>query len=273
MVVIDHNKNIQRIVDVILADTNLYDSGKTKGKLRDVVFGDPENNDKMSAPQLPYLFVTTRTNQISSRRELGIALAENQRQIVVEYELVIVASTNSKSVDTQKQMYDIIKNLNTMIENDPLFLKPVTNDDAIFTRSIMAEVPTDEKMRGKLLTSAAIILLATIGQSYTINFPTIGDVILLSTPSNPDGIFFDDDKEQDGTRTVTPNGDFGNFFGEYESTFALDAAFRAKYGVEENITIKRGSDERIIKVVYIEINPTHSYDSIERSILHLEIVK
>ena len=60
MVVIDHTKNIQRIVDVILADTNLYDKGKTAGKLRDVFFGDPENNDKMSAPQLPYLFVTTR---------------------------------------------------------------------------------------------------------------------------------------------------------------------------------------------------------------------
>lgn len=273
MVVVDHNKNIQRIVDVVLDTDSLYDKGVTPGKLRDVFFGDPENDDKMAASQMPYLYVTTRSNLQSSRRDIGISLAENSRQLVVEYELTIVAKSDAKSIEAQKQMYDIIKNLTALTETNPTFLKPVSNDDAVFSRSIISEIPTDESMRGKLVTSIAIILLATIGSTYTINFPTIGDVVFLSRPNNPDGVLFGEDNEQDGTRVVTPNGDFGNFFGEYESTFALDAAFRAKYGIEENITIKRGTDSRIVKAVYIEINPTHSYDSIERTILHLEIVQ
>jgi len=272
LVIVDHNKNIQRIVDRILNDSNLYDKGKTEGKLRDVFFGDPENNDKMAVSQMPYLYVTTRTGLQTSRRDVGISLAENSRQVVVEYELTIVAKSNAKSVESQKQIYDIIKNLTALSETYPTFTNPADNLDPIFTRSVISAVPYDESTRGQLITSISVVLLATIGSTYTINFPGIGDVVFLSRPSNPDGITFDENWEgQD--RVVTPSRFFGNFFGEYESTFALDTAFRAKYGVEENVTFKRGSDQRVFKIVYVEINPTASYDTFDRTILHLEIVQ
>ena len=272
MVAIDNVKNIQRIVDKIKADSNLYDNGVTEGKLRDVFFGDPENNDKMAPVQKPYLYVTTRTSLQTTRREIGITAAENARQIVTEYELTIVAKSDAKSTESQKQLYNIIKNLVTMTQNDPLFKDPDSDDDPIFSRSVISEIPYDESTRGKLITSVSVILLATIGSSFVVNFPGIGDVTFLSN-SIPEGIFFDEDNEQDGTRVVTQKGDFGNFFGEYESTFALDEAFRAKFGIEETVTFKRGADQRSVKIVYVDINPTASYDSVERTILHLEIVK
>jgi hypothetical protein len=97
-------------------------------------------------------------------------------------------------------------------------------------------------------------------------------VVFLSKPSQQEGIIFDADYPQSGTRTITEKGDFGSFFGEYESKFALDAAFRAKFGIEEAVTFKKGSDQRTVNVVYVDINPTAPFDSIDRSILHLEII-
>jgi len=43
LVIVDHNKNIQRIIDVIKADSDLFDNGTTPGKLRSAEFGDPPN--------------------------------------------------------------------------------------------------------------------------------------------------------------------------------------------------------------------------------------
>lgn len=272
MVVIDHKKNIQRIVDKIKADTNLYDNGVTEGKLRDVFFGDPENNSKFTTAQVPYAYVTTRKNLQKSRRDFGITAAENSRQITVEYEIVLVAKSYAKTTQAQKQMYDIIKNLYTLAETDPTFKDPVAANDPIFSRCIISEAPYDEPTRGKLIVSTSLILLATIGTSFSIDFPTIGEVAFLSKPSQLEGIIFGDDHDQTGTRAVTPNGNFGRLDVEYESTFALDAAFRAKFGTEESVTFKRGSDSRVMTVLYVEINPTATFDSIERSILHLEII-
>ena len=62
MVIIDHNKNIQRIIDLIKKDTAVFDDGVTAGLLREVNFGDPNNNIKNSIQQKPAVYVTTRNS-------------------------------------------------------------------------------------------------------------------------------------------------------------------------------------------------------------------
>ena len=79
-------------------------------------------------------------------------------------------------------MYDIIKNLNTMVETDPLFKKPVTNDDPIFSRSVIADIPYEESTRGKLLISVAIILLATIGEAFSLEIEGFTDIQVIGKP-------------------------------------------------------------------------------------------
>jgi len=59
MVTIDNTKNIQRIIDVIKADPLVFDNGETIGKLREVNFGDPDNNDKNAITQKPAVYVST----------------------------------------------------------------------------------------------------------------------------------------------------------------------------------------------------------------------
>ena len=275
MVIVDNVKNIQRIIDRIKADTDLFDSGATVGKVREVIFGDPDNNQKIAIKQKPAIYVTTKDSIQNSRYNFGYVTADNQAQVSVEYELVIVASSKVRTAESQKQLYDILKNLSEMIIGDPRFSDPASpGTDFVFSRSVVNGVKWDSSSKGKLITSVSVTLLATIGAAFTANFPTIGDVILLSKPNAPEGIVFTDDREQKPTpnRVITENGDFGSLNVEYESTVALDDSFRAKFGVEEDITITTASGDKIYHIKYISINPTAQFDSIERTILHLEII-
>ena len=276
MVVVDHLKNITRILDVIKNDPNSFDP-ETPGKIISAIFGDPPNNNKLTIQERPAVYVTTKDSIQNTRYNFGYLNINNQTQITVEYDIVILATVNSETVDAQKQLYDLIKNIQNLVNADPRFTipsnQPNPGTDPIFARSVINGVKWDPKLRGKLDASVSVTLLATIGIAYSANFPGIGDVILLSKPNAPEGIVFSEDREQTNpNRVLTENGDFGSLDVEYESTVALDDLFRAKFGVEEDITITTASGAKIYHVKYISINPTAQFDSIERTILHMEII-
>jgi len=324
MVAVDHAKNIQRIINVIKDDSTVFDDGVTPGLLRVVNFGDPNNNEKNTIKQKPAVYVTTRNNIQSTRYSFGTGFSNNQNQVTVEYEVVLLAVSKEDTVRSQKQLYSLMTSLENLLESDPTFTDPTTDNsppssvwnllgaepvtfapwetgtnyvvldnvifeglfyecnedhlsddgDPIFTRSIVNQVPWDPQSKGQLITSITFVLSATIGANFSIDFPNIGNVILLSKPNAPEGVVFSDDRQQSNpNRVITPNGDFGAIFAEYESAPGLDDQFRAKFGTEETITINMGNSTRQVKVVYIEINPTAQFDEIERTILHMEIVQ
>lgn len=272
MVTVDNNKNIQRIIDRIKAYAPLYDKGETVGKIREVIFGKPVS--KESVKQKPAIYVTTSDAIQKTKYDFGFSNANNQGQISVAYEIVILAAAKDQVVNAEKQLYDILKNLRDMVSADPRFSDPDNpGTDQIFTRSVINEPKWDTKLKGNLINSVSVTLFATVGASFIINFPVIGDVLLLSKPNNPEGIIFSEDRMQKKiNRVVTENGDFGSLDVEYESTISLDASLRLKFGTEEDITLTTPSGSRVIHVQYIDINPTAQFDQIERSILHMEII-
>ena len=275
MVVADHNKNIQRIIDVIKGDVAVFDNGETEGLLRSVIFGDPDNNDKNSIKQKPAVYVTTNDSIQSTRYNFGYSIPNNRNQVTVQYNIVLLAVSKAKTESSQKQLYSLMKNLELLFEGNPTFTDPANpGTDPVFSRSVVNLVPWDKENKGQLITSITYVLTATIGVAYLANFPGIGDVILLSKPNAPEGIIFTDDLEQKPipNRVLTENGDFGSIDVEYESTVALDDSFRAKFAVEEDITITTASGAKVYHIKYISINPTAQFDSIERTILHMEII-
>ena len=277
MVTVDNNKNIQRIVDRIKDDITLFDNGETIGKLREVIFGNPNADNKLAIKQKPAIYVTTKDSIQNTRYNFGYLTVDNQAQVTVEYELVLLAVSKEKTEKSQKQLYELVKNIQDFVNADPRFTippsQPNPGTDPIFARSVINSVKWDSKTRGQLITSVSLTLLATIGVAYSANFPGIGDVILLSKPNAPEGIVFSDNKEQTfPNRVLTENGDFGSLDVEYEATVALDDSFRAKFGVEEDITITTASGAKVYHIKYISINPTAQFDSIERTILHMEMI-
>jgi len=274
MAVVDHNVNIQKIINNMLLDPVLFDSGDTKGKLRSVEFGDPPNKID-SSRSMPYAYITTDDSIQETSYDFGTANVDSLGSVTTRYKITVIAQTTDRTENSQKQLYNLIRDVRSFFEANPRqFDIDDPPNNPIFARSVINKVSWKSETRGKLVTIISFILKATIGDLITATFPGIGDVILLSKPNAPEGIVFTDDREQKPTpnRVITENGDFGSLNVEYESTVALDDSFRAKFGLEEDVTITTASGAKIYHIQYIDINPTVPFDGIERSILHMEII-
>jgi len=273
MVVIDHNVNIQKIIDNMLLDPILFDSDNTVGKLRSIKFGDSPNQMD-SSEIMPYAYITTDDSIQETSYDFGTSNADSLGSVTVKYKTTIIAQTTNTTENSQKQLYNLIRDVRSFFEGNPRQFDATTTDNPIFSRSVINKVSWKTETKGNLVTIISFILKATIGDLITATFPGIGDVILLSKPSAPEGIVFTDDREQKPTpnRVITENGDFGSLDIEYESTVTLDDLFRAKFGLEEDVTITTASGNKIYHIQYININPTVPFDGIERSILHMEII-
>jgi len=216
MVITDHNKNIQRIIDVIKDDVAVFDDGKTVGLLREVNFGDPDNNDKNSIKQKPAVYVTTSNSIQKTSYPYGTETSGNVNSKTVQYEIVLLAVSKAKTESSQKQLYELVKNLRTTLEADPKYSDPTTpGTDEIFSKSIINESTWDTKTKGQLITSISFILIATIGQTSLINIPGIGDIDLISDTGdegrNSTGIHNDV-----GNTKISKGANVGSRFFEYE---------------------------------------------------------
>jgi len=191
LVTVDHNKNIQRIIDRIEADTNLFDSGATVGLLRSVEFGDPANKVNQAIKSMPYAYVTTATDLQETSPEIGVSTPNNVKSVTVEYQIVVIAQARDRQVNSQKQLYALIKNMRTMTENEPTFSDPANpGTDPIFIRSIVNNVNWEEQTRGQLVTVITMTLLATIGALFFLTVPGITDPIpLISKPLDRDILY------------------------------------------------------------------------------------
>lgn len=274
MVVIDNNKNIDRIIARIKDYSPLFDNGATVGKLRKVIFGDLDNEAIKSEVMMPMVFVTTRDQTQATRYPSGITSGSSQNQVTVDYEITIVANSKIRSSASQRLLYDLVKEMRNMVNVDPTFLDPVTSLDPIFQRSIISEVPWDTETKGQLITAATLVLHATVGTAFELDISGIGKLALLSKPNQVEGITFDEDREADGNREVTEKGDIGAIFAEYECNETINSILRSKKGTKENLDLYIGGvNERTISVRYIDITHTASFDEIERCVLHLEIIQ
>ena len=216
MVIVDHNKNIQRIIDVIKKDTAVFDNGETVGLLREVNFGDPNNNIKNSTIQIPAVYVTTRNSIQQSSYPYGVETSGNINSKTVQYEIVLLTTSKARTETAQKQLYDLSKNLRLTLESDPQFSDPENpGTDEAFTKSIINEVPWDTKTRGKLIISLSFILIATIGETSLITIPGFGDLSLISDTGdegrNSGGIHNDE-----GNTKISKGANVGSRFFEYE---------------------------------------------------------
>jgi len=274
--VVDHNKNIQRIIDRILADTNLFDSGVTVGLLRSVEFGDPPNKIHQ-AKSMPYAYVTTSSDLQETSPEIGVSVPDNVRSVTVEYQIVVIAQARDKQVNSQKQLYDLIKNMRTMTENEPTFSDPASpGTDQIFIRSILNNVNWEEQTRGQLVTVITMTLLATIGALFFLEVPGITDPIpLISKPLDrdidnvedilDDTIILKDTAVIKSKRTI---------LAEFESTSAITSALRAikDTRASDSFTITSPTGDEIIIAYVTQLASSTGFSDMETSTIQLDVV-
>jgi len=171
----------------MLADSNVTAIGSsTTGLLRSVQFGDPPNLIDQNFA-MPYAYVTTATDLQETAPQIGVSIPDNVKSVTVEYQIVVIAQSRDKQVNSQKQLYDLIKNIRALTEGNPTFTDPTSGDDSIFVRSIVSDVVWDQKTKGQLVTVITMTLLSTIGVLFTLIVPGITNPIpLISKPVDRD---------------------------------------------------------------------------------------
>lgn len=275
MVTVDHNINIQRIIDVMNADSSLFDSGATLGKLRSIQFGDPPNMTSSHFP-MPYAYVTTASDVQETSPEIGTSIPNNVKSVNVEYQIVVVATSKSRQSDAQKQLYDLIKNIRTLTEGNPTFLKPVSNDDPIFVRSILSNVAWEQQTRGQLVTVITMTLLATIGVLFTLTVPGVTDPIpLLSKPIDRDNDSFESILDDTLIRKDTaPINSIRNIFAEFESSTSVLSTLRTiKLSRASNsYTITNPTGAEAVTAYLTQIESSTGFTDMETTIIQLEVV-
>lgn len=276
MVIVDHNKNIQRIIDTIKADTNIISQNNTDGLLRSVQFDNPPNMT-YSSKEMPYAYVTTASNLQETSPQIGVSTPDNVESVTVEYQIVIVAFVRDKQVNSQKQIYDLIKNIRTMTESDPLFSDPADlGVDPIFIRSIISDVSWKEETKGGLVTVITMTLLSTIGALFFLVIPGITDPIpLISKPVDRDidniEDILDDIITLKDTAIIKSKR---TIFAEFESTSTITSTLRTiKDGRASDLfTIKSPSGDEIVTAYVTQLASSTGFSDMETSTIQLDIV-
>ena len=270
MVIINHAKNIQRIIDVLKSNKLTFEKN-IPGKTRQINFGDP--HDKL-AEATPYSYVTVPESLLYTHWQYGTSA--NQNQASVKYEIVIV----SKS---QKELLQIIQNYQTVLSADHTFAD-VTNTppvDPIFEKSVISDVTRESRNglsgRGGLIEIGVITLTAQIGSNAVLS---IGDIVqlqdipILDKPDethikNTQNIY-NTARVRKGVATVNESH---TFFAkvEYSRTIWEELHNLLQSHSTVSFSVTRGDDTQTRKGVITNMNNGAGYDEVETILFQIEI--
>jgi len=256
------------------ADPAIFDSGATVGKLRSVEIGDPNNMVKESKA-MPYAYVTTPESLQETSPETGTSIPNNVKSVTVEYNIVVVASSKLRTLKSQNQLYELIKNIRNLSELDPLW-NNTGGTDPIFVRSIISNVSWDTETRGQLVTSITITILATIGNLFFLTVPGITDPLpLLVKPIDndldtvedilDDGLILKDTAVIKSKRTI---------IAEFESADSTISTLRAIKDSRSSasFTITSPSGVEIVTAYLTRLALPTSFPTIETTTIQLDVV-
>ena len=245
--------------------------------MRSVQFGDPANKVNQATKQIPYAYVTTASDLQETSPEIGVSVPDNVKSVTVEYQIVVIAQSLDRQVNSQKQLYDLIKNMRTMTENDPLFSDPDNpGTDPIFVRSILNNVNWEEQTRGQLITVITMTLLATIGALFFLTIPGITDPIpLISKPLDrdidnvedilDDTIILKDTAVIKSKRTI---------LAEFESTATITSTLRTIKDNRESdsFTLTSPTGVEIVTAYVTQLASSTGFSDMETSVIQLDVV-
>jgi len=137
-------------------------------------------------------------------------------------------------------------------------------------RSAILSVDNSPDSRGKENQGFVITLQCQIGSEFQVRVPGPLTLDLLSIPNSPEGFNFDENFTEDQKRCVDSTTKKGTFLFEYENNSTNETVLLALLGTSGNITITKRGIGRVVKVEFVDTNPTPRFDELERAILHVE---
>jgi hypothetical protein len=264
MVSVDHQKNIERIIDILSEDSTL------KECVLDFKFG--EDDYLVHDKETPYIIVSTQARSLITKDQFGIGEGSSDPQSIVNYVIRgYVQAQDSEA--TEKELYTVMKGVIDALRANPRLKKPSDSTDPLAIRSLIVDVSQPENTKGAENQNFTIVLQVQVGSEWTLTLTDGSSTVLdlLGKPSSPEGFDWDANYDDEQLRVVDATTEKGALNVQYENTPTTDAIVRGLLGTVGTITLtKNGVFARQIKIVYVEVIPSVDWDVIERSILHME---
>lgn len=260
----------------MLADSSITAIGSsTTGLLRSVQFGDPPNLIDQ-AEEMPYAYVTTATDLQETSPQIGVSIPDNVKSVTVEYQIVVISQARDKQVNSQKQLYDLIKNIRELTESNPTFTDPTSGLDPIFVRSIVSDVSWNQKTKGQLVTVITMTLLSTIGVLFTLTVPGVFDPIpLISKPVDRDVDNVEDILDDTIIlKDTSPIKSKRIILTEFETKSSTLSTLRAiKLSRESNnFTIISPTGSEVVTATLTQLQSSTGFSDMETTIIQLDVI-
>jgi hypothetical protein len=215
LLVVDHTAIINRIIDILKADKEIYNQLAPKGKLRKILFSESEEDHIDDAT--PYAFVQVAPRFQFTREPIG-SMRNDFSQAMTEFYINIVAQKKDVAT-THKELFKFADLVTRALSANKKLGTPgaITTDEKA-SRSVILRIERRNPQGGKSLDGLRITLGAIIAFEWEINFPNLGNLTipLLTKPVDTIGVQSDTDLCDDGSIVETKIADPGLIEVEFE---------------------------------------------------------
>ena len=265
----DHAGNINRIIAMIEANTDLFDDPNPKERLRKVLFAEPDFDIVDDSTPYCYVFVPSRFQ--FTRESIGGKTADFL-QTLVEYHITLVVQRKTAEI-TQKTIFKLLDKLVKTFKENPTATDPKDGTDPKFIRSVILRIEKFKPEKGRSIDGVRIVLQAQVGTEWQLELP--GPIILdlISKPLDTEGMVADEDLTGSGKIVLTELFKPGTWDVEFNSNFTLDGQIQNLVNdLKKTVILRRGTESKSRTGVLIELRKPVAYDNVDRSILSLKLV-
>lgn len=272
LITVDHSGNINRIIEILQANSTIYSSSNPKDKLRKIFFA--ETNYDREDDATPYCYVQIADDYEFNKEPYGTS-QPNFYQTTVAYNVVIVVQQKEISL-TQQQIFYFQNLVVQQLKNFPTLDDPNNPGNPIAARSnIMSQNRLMQK-KGMEKDGVKIVIQYQIGSLGQVTFPSpIGVLNLFSKPLDDDDINLDRDLLDDASFALTPKDKPGKVSFEVELTTTIDPQIKTMKdaGAEISVSYNWNGVGRTRTLVISALHSPAPYDNIPKLVIECELVQ
>lgn len=264
---IDHEKIINRIIDLLKADKNIYDPTNPSGKFRKIFFA--ETDYDLQDDTTPYCYVQIADQYQKTKSIIGTEKTDFFQSFATYNIVTVVQKQNTASA--QKQMHALTSGVMDVLKANPK-LKKTDGTDPLAVRMLLSDIrllfPRGREKQASILT-----IEIQIGSGWQLVLPNASTLELISVPNDITNLDSDVNLLDDGSETYTRKAIHGSLAVEYESDFSTDSVIDSLIdGNEKTVTLKKGTFTKNLTVVFSERRKTVSFDTIDRTVLTMFVL-
>ena len=268
----DYKGDIDRIIEILKADTAIYTSPVTSGKLREIYFG--EDSGEIHDHGMPYALVTTTKTPFLTNDQFGIGDSSADPQITVQY-IIKVFAKEGRPQKAEELLYGFVNKIVTRLKANPRLKEPVGLTDPKCIRSLILDVVPIPDKQGQEIQGAEILMQCQIGSGFTIDIAGFSGISLVSKPVERETEFTENIYDTSRVRKhISPIAETHVFFAEIEYVESIVSALRTQKRNRAIIsaTLTRPSGATAYSGKIVEISNGAGFDQLETAIMQFEVI-